>query len=169
MSKSMLRRKEPEMERSSVGTFRVSPRLRPTAARLAIRSSAIALLLAAPAQGAARDLGKVEQGKNFAIESCSACHVVRPGQKPPPPVLDSNDGSLVPAPSFMDIARTHGTDRAYLRRHIVDPTWPMRQQLFDDYYLDDIILYIRSLDPAVHRKPNLRRKGADSGRTPARG
>ncbi|HVV66241.1 MAG TPA: c-type cytochrome [Rhizomicrobium sp.] len=145
------------------------PRLRAVAALFATLGTAMALALGAATNCAARDLGKVEQGKSFAIEACSACHVVRPGQRPPPPVLDSNDGSLVPAPSFMDIARTHGTDRAYLRRHIVDPTWPMRQQLFDDYYLDDIILYIRSLDPAARRKPSLRRKGAEALGAPLRG
>jgi hypothetical protein len=63
----------------------------------------------------------------------------------------------------MDIARSHGTDREYLRKHITDPKWPMRQQLFDDYYLDDIIAYIRSLDPTKSPKPVVRRKSASRG------
>ncbi len=54
----------------------------------------------------------------------------------------------VPAPSFMAIAASHGTDIAYLRKHITEPEWPMREQEFEDNYLRDIIAYIESLRPA---------------------
>jgi mono/diheme cytochrome c family protein len=118
----------------------------------------LSLLAACPVQAKTAD--KAAQGKVFAIEACSACHVVQPGQKPPPPVVDPNDQSETVAPTFMDIARGHGTDKTYLRKHITDPTWPMRQQLFDEYYLDDIIAYIRSLDASV---PPKHPKGASAG------
>ena len=108
----------------------------------------------------AKTAGRSALGKVFAIEACSACHQVEPAQKPPPPVHDSNFDQDVTAPSFMEIARNHGTDKAYLRRHITDPAWPMRQQLLDDYYLNDIIAYIRSLDPG-RPKPVVRRKSAN--------
>jgi len=113
----------------------------------------------------ARPADKAAQGKVFAIEACSACHQVEPGQKVPPPVHDSNFGEDIAAPSFMEIARNHGTDKAYLRKHITDPALPMRQQLLDTYYLDDIIAYIRSLDPS-RPKPLVRRKSAAAGAVP---
>jgi len=107
----------------------------------------------------ARTTDKATQGKVFAIEACSACHQAEPSQKVPPPVHDSNFGEDVAAPSFMEIARDHGTDKAYLRKHITDPALPMRQQLLDEYYLNDIIAYIRSLDPG-RPKPLVPRKSA---------
>lgn len=107
----------------------------------------------------ARTIDQAAQGNIFAKEACSACHQVEPDQKDPPPVHDSNFGEDVAAPSFMEIARNHGTDKAYLRRHITDPALPMRQQLLDQYYLDDIIAYIRTLDPG-RTKPLVRRKSA---------
>ena len=96
----------------------------------------------------------VTQGRTFAIEACSACHQVRPEQKPPLPVHDANFDEDVLAPSFMQIARTHGTNIEYLRKHITEPEWPMREQMMDDYYLYDIIAYIQSLAPT----PDARRR-----------
>jgi mono/diheme cytochrome c family protein len=89
----------------------------------------------------------VSQGKKFAIEACSACHQVRPDQVAPPAVHDANFDEDVVAPSFMQIARTHGANIEYLRKHITEPEWPMREQQLDDYYLYDIIAYIQSLAP----------------------
>ena len=108
------------------------------------------LVLAHPVQAATKK--QIEMGKSFAIEACSACHQVRPGQKPPPPVFDSNEQMDVIAPSFMEIARTHGVDVKYLRKHITEPEWPMREQMLDEYYLEDIIAYIGSLKPARKAK-----------------
>jgi mono/diheme cytochrome c family protein len=113
---------------------------------LSYRAAVIAALILATAAHA-KEVDKAAQGRVFAIDACSACHQVEPGQKPPPPVHDANFDEDVSAPSFMEIARGHGTDKAYLRKHITDPAWPMRQQLFDEYYLDDIIAYIGSLRP----------------------
>jgi mono/diheme cytochrome c family protein len=108
------------------------------------------LILAHPVQAATKK--QIALGKSFAIEACSACHQVRPGQKPPPPVFDSNEQMDVIAPSFMEIARTHGVDVKYLRKHITEPEWPMREQMLDEYYLQDIIDYIGSLKPAENSK-----------------
>src|SRR6185312_11340588 len=107
-------------------------------------------LLAHPVEAATKK--QIAMGKGFAIEACSACHQVRPGQKPPPPVFDSNEQMDVIAPSFMEIARTHGVDVKYLRKHITEPEWPMREQMLDEYYLEDIIAYIGSLGPAEKGK-----------------
>ena len=132
---------------------------RPRERKMRRRCTPIIATLALVTAVQARTADQAAQGKVFAIEACSACHQVEPGQKAPPPVHDSNFGEDVAAPSFMEIARTHGTDKAYLRRHITDPALPMRQQLLDTYYLDDIIAYIRSLDPG-RTKPLVRRKSA---------
>jgi hypothetical protein len=51
----------------------------------------------------------------------------------------------------MDIAKSHGTDVAYLRKHITEPEWPMREQWLDETYLRDIILYIQSLKAHPNR------------------
>jgi mono/diheme cytochrome c family protein len=104
----------------------------------------LAAVLAATAADA-RVITRVEQGRLNAIEACSACHQVRPEQPPKPPVFDDNSDSDVQPPSFMDIADMHGLDAAYLRKHITEPEWPMREQRMDDEYLGDIILYIQSL------------------------
>jgi len=105
--------------------------------------AAMALLAATSATG--RVITRVEQGRLNSIEACSACHQVRPEQLPKPPVHDDNFDMDVQPPSFMEIAQGHGTDIEYLRKHITEPEWPMREQWLDEEYLRDIILYIGSL------------------------
>jgi mono/diheme cytochrome c family protein len=119
---------------------------------LAVTMLMLALMLVV-ASIARAESKKVAQGKAFAIEACSACHQVRPGQTPPAPVHDANFDQDVAAPSFMEIARNHGTNIDFLRKHITQPEWPMREQEFDEYYLQDIIAYIQSLQPKSNRKP----------------
>lgn len=51
----------------------------------------------------------------------------------------------------MEIANGHGTDVEYLRKHIKEPEWPMREQWLDDEYLKDIILYMQSLRAQPNR------------------
>mgnify|MGYP001551203750 FL=1 len=99
----------------------------------------------------ARVITQVEQGRLNSIEACSACHQVRPEQPPKPPVHDDNYDMYVQPPSFMEIANTHGTDIEYLRKHIKEPEWPMREQWLDEEYLRDIILYIQSLKAHPNR------------------
>jgi hypothetical protein len=52
----------------------------------------------------------------------------------------------------VEIARTHGVDVKYLQKHITEPEWPIREQMLDEYYLEDIIAYIDSLGPAAKGK-----------------
>lgn len=99
----------------------------------------------------ARVITQVEQGRLNSIEACSACHQVRPEQPPKPPVHDDNFDMDVQPPSFIEIAQNHGTDIEYLRKHIKEPEWPMREQWLDDDYLRDIILYIQSLKAQPNR------------------
>jgi mono/diheme cytochrome c family protein len=112
------------------------------ARRIAVTIAA-ALVAATAAQS--KVISRVEQGRLNAIEACSACHQVRPEQPPRPPVHDDNFDMDVQPPSFMAIAASHGTDVEYLRKHIRQPEWPMREQWLDEEYLRDIILYIQSL------------------------
>jgi mono/diheme cytochrome c family protein len=114
---------------------------------LALTTMLMLALMIVVANIARAETGNVAQGKTFAIEACSACHQVRTGQPTPPPVHDANFDEDVAAPSFMEIARNHGTNIAFLRKHITQPEWPMREQVFDEYYLQDIIAYIQSLQP----------------------
>lgn len=118
---------------------------------MALRLVTFAIAIAIASSACART-DSVKQGRLNAIDACSACHQVRPEQAPRPPVHDGNYDMDVPAPSFMEIARNHGTDIVYLRKHITEPEWPMREQMFEEQYLRDIIAYIRSLEPKAHRK-----------------
>ena len=111
----------------------------------------IAAMLVAASAANAKVITRVEQGRLNAIEACAACHQVRPEQPPTPPVHDNNFDLDVQPPSFMEIAKTHGTDIEYLRKHIKEPEWPMREQWLDDDYLRDIILYIQSLKAQPNR------------------
>ena len=110
---------------------------------------AAAMLAATSADG--KVITRVEQGRLNSIEACSACHQVRPEQPPKPPVHDNNFDMDVQPPSFMEIANKHGTDVEYLRKHITQPEWPMREQWLDEEYLHDIILYIGSLKARPNR------------------
>ena len=98
-----------------------------------------------------RVITQVEQGRLNAVEACSACHQVRPEQPPRPLVHDDNFDMDVQPPSFMEIAKGHGTDVEYLRKHITEPEWPMREQMLNDEYLRDIILYIQTLKAHPNR------------------
>ncbi|HWA88784.1 MAG TPA: cytochrome c [Rhizomicrobium sp.] len=118
---------------------------------MVLRVIALAAAVAIASPALART-DSVRQGRLNAIDACSACHQVRPEQAPMPPVHDGNYDMDVSAPSFMEIARNHGTDIAYLRKHITEPEWPMREQMFEEQYLRDIIAYIRSLEPKARRK-----------------
>lgn len=120
------------------------------ALRLIPLTIALAIASCATAQA-----DSVKQGRLNAIDACSACHQVQASQAPRPPVHDGNYDMDVPAPSFMEIAKNHGTDIAYLRKHITEPEWPMREQQFEERYLKDIIAYIQSLQyrPARKHRP----------------
>lgn len=118
---------------------------------MTLRFITLAVAIAIASSAAAR-ADSVKQGRLNAIDACSACHQVQASQTPRPPVHDGNYDMDVPAPSFMDIAKNHGTDITYLRKHITEPEWPMREQMFEEQYLRDIIAYIRSLAPKAPRK-----------------
>lgn len=104
------------------------------------------VMLAAPA-GADERRGRVAEGAALARDACSACHQVSPRQKKPPPVIEDKHESGIPAPSFMKIARDRRKTADYLHAVISRPHYPMKEQVFDEDDLDDIIAYILSLRP----------------------
>lgn len=83
-------------------------------------------------------------GETIAVESCSACHQVKASQAIPPPVPDPDAGVQVPAPSFADIA-ARGHDADTLRRLILNPPHPMREQQWSEVDLKAVIDYLNSL------------------------
>lgn len=110
-------------------------------ARTFIRlSCALTFLLAGTAMAGT----PVEDGRQMAVEACSACHQVEPGQKRPEAVAEGEEGARTPAPTFAEIADRclSGND---LRDKIANPHYPMRQQEFLPLDLNDLSVYIRSL------------------------
>jgi mono/diheme cytochrome c family protein len=88
-------------------------------------------------------------GRNFALEACSACHQVGPGDPMPPPVRDPDERRGVRAPPFVDIARDPRKDAVYLRAVIRSPHYPMKEQAVEESDLEAVISYIDSLRPAA--------------------
>ena len=67
---------------------------------------------------------------------CASCHVVSKDQT----------SAVADAPSFFDIAQRR-TDRKALSNFLVDPHPPMPDMHLSRSEIDDIVTYIRSLDP----------------------
>ncbi len=104
------------------------------------------LLSFAPPALAADAPASVDSGRSLAIEACSGCHQVTSTQKRPAPVAEGDEGSHIEAPTFATIA-ARCENAGQLRTEIVNPHYPMREQLFEEMGLDDLAAYIRSLRP----------------------
>jgi mono/diheme cytochrome c family protein len=89
--------------------------------------------MAAPGAASA---GDVRQGATIAKRWCAACHVVDPSQT----------SAFADAPSFSDIAMRR-TDRKQLAGFLANPHPPMPDMHLSRKEIDDIVSYIRSLDP----------------------
>lgn len=88
-------------------------------------------LAAAPALG-----GDARHGGVIAKRWCAACHVVAADQA----------SASADAPSFADIALRR-TDKKQIARFLMDPHPPMPNMHLSRKEIDDIVTYIRSLDP----------------------
>jgi mono/diheme cytochrome c family protein len=84
----------------------------------------------------AAEAGDARQGAIIARRWCAACHVVDPDQL----------SAFADAPSFSDIALRR-TDRRQLANFLADPHPPMPDMHLSRKEIDDIVTYIRSLDP----------------------
>lgn len=80
--------------------------------------------------------GDARQGATIARRWCAACHVVDPDQL----------SAFADAPSFSDIALRR-TDRRQLANFLANPHPPMPDMHLSRKEIDDIVTYIRSLDP----------------------
>lgn len=96
-----------------------------------ILSSAIICAAAASAQA-----GDARRGAVVAKRWCASCHVVSPEQT----------SASADAPSFADIAHRR-TDKKQIANFLVDPHPPMPDMHLSRKEIDDIVTYIRSLDP----------------------
>jgi mono/diheme cytochrome c family protein len=92
------------------------------------------LVLAGSVQPAAA--GDVAHGKVVVKRWCASCHVVSSDQT----------SANADAPSFADVARRH-PDKKQLSNFLADPHPPMPNMQLTRREIDDIVSYIRSLDP----------------------
>lgn len=112
----------------------------------------VAAVLASP--GASAFAADAERGETIATRWCSACHVVSSDQK----------SASADVPSFADIALRR-TDRKKLANFLVDPHPKMPDMHLTRSEIDDIVAYIRSLDP----RPAPREPDSDKKERPKNG
>ncbi|WP_144259666.1 cytochrome c [Methylocystis sp. ATCC 49242] len=98
---------------------------------VAFFTSAILGAAAAPALA-----GDANRGAVISKRWCSSCHVV----------VKDQTAANADAPSFFDIARRRA-DRKQLANFLIDPHPPMPDMHLSRKEIDDIVTYIRSLDP----------------------
>jgi mono/diheme cytochrome c family protein len=99
--------------------------------RLSALLSLTGLFLTAPASAA-----DIQHGATIAKRWCAACHVVTSDQK----------SANADAPSFADVAQRR-KDRKALANFLTDPHPKMPDMQLTRREIDDIVAYIRSLDP----------------------
>jgi mono/diheme cytochrome c family protein len=80
--------------------------------------------------------GDAKRGSVIAKRWCASCHVVASEQA----------SASADAPSFFDVARRR-TDKKKLGNFLMDPHPPMPDMHLSRKEIDDIVSYIRSLDP----------------------
>ncbi len=85
--------------------------------------------------------GDAKQGAVIAKRWCASCHVVAKDQT----------SANADAPSFFDIAQRR-TDAKALSNFLVDPHPPMPDMHLSRKEIDDLVTYIRSLDPRPQPK-----------------
>ena len=86
--------------------------------------------------------GDAAHGAVIAKRWCVNCHVVSADQT----------SAKVDVPTFADIARRQPDDRA-LSSFLVKPHPPMPDLSLTRQEIDDVVAYIRSLDPKAHEVP----------------
>jgi mono/diheme cytochrome c family protein len=113
--------------------------------KMNIERAAFALLAALTFSGFAMPAsagGVAQHGESIAKRWCVNCHVVSADQK----------SAKVDVPTFADIARRRPDDRA-LSNFLLDPHPPMPNLSLSRQEIDDVVSYIRSLDPHAPASP----------------
>ncbi|ATQ69518.1 MULTISPECIES: c-type cytochrome [Methylosinus] len=118
--------------------------------KFAIAAAAAVIIAALPALAA----GDAAHGKRIAQRWCASCHLVTDGQK----------RAMADAPSFADIAHRREDAKA-LANFLVDPHPKMPDMHLSRREIDDIVSYIRSLDP----RPRPPEPGIDKDDRPRNG
>ena len=119
---------------------------------MSIERAAFAFLAALTSFGFAMPAnagGDVARGASIAKRWCVNCHVVSADQK----------SAKVDVPTFADIARRRPDDRA-LSSFLVDPHPPMPNLSLTRQEIDDVVAYIRSLDPNAPSAPPAKKEPA---------
>lgn len=104
-----------------------------------LRRAIAATILAtacAVAVGSALAAGDPRRGAIVVTRWCASCHVVAADQT----------AASADAPSFFEVAKRQ-VDRKKLANFLVDPHPPMPDMHLSRKEIDDIVAYIRSLDP----------------------
>jgi mono/diheme cytochrome c family protein len=104
--------------------------------RMALTTRGAAVLVLAALAASPAGAGEAQKGAVIAKRWCASCHVVSKDQT----------SAVADAPSFFDIALRR-TDRKALSNFLVDPHPPMPDMHLSRREIDDIVAYIRSLDP----------------------
>ncbi|ARN80354.1 c-type cytochrome [Methylocystis bryophila] len=86
--------------------------------------------------------GDAARGEAIAKRWCANCHVVSSDQK----------SGKVDVPTFADVARRRPDDRS-LANFLVEPHPPMPNLNLSRKEIDDVVSYIRSLDPNAPAPP----------------
>ncbi len=92
--------------------------------------------LAANAQGSAQ-MGDLNTGRSFALQTCTPCHVVSPRQLAPP--------RFAVAPSFQSIADLPSTTSLSLQTFLVTPHPTMPNLVLSADEVGNVVAYILSL------------------------
>ena len=100
--------------------------------RVSLASALVSLLVV----GAPALAGDARHGGAISQRWCAECHVVSGDQS----------SAFADAPSFGDIARRR-TDRKEIANFLANPHPPMPDMHLSRSEIDDIVTYIRSLDP----------------------
>jgi mono/diheme cytochrome c family protein len=116
----------------------------------AIAAAATVIIGVLPALAA----GDAVHGKRIAQRWCASCHLVAEGQK----------RAMADAPSFSDISRRREDAKA-LAEFLVDPHPKMPDMHLSRREIDDLVAYIRSLDP----RPRPPEPGTDKDERPRHG
>ena len=84
----------------------------------------------------AQTAGNQEAGHRLVQRWCAECHVV-----------DTSGQGSDAAPAFTEIAQQHGKDEHWLRAWLTAPHPPMPNLNLSRVQIDNIIAYLRSLEP----------------------
>jgi len=97
---------------------------------------AAAILSMGPFSAVAQTMGDPAEGRDYALQSCTQCHIVAANQPMPKKTI---------APDFRSIADTKGMTETALHAFLSSPHPTMPNLILSQREQDDVIAYIASL------------------------